>query len=50
MKRLQAHRGVRSEYPENTIATFKASVDEGYDIIELDPKYTKDGKFVFLHD
>ena len=50
MKRLQAHRGVSSEYPENTIAAFKASVDEGYDIIELDPKYTKDGKFVFLHD
>lgn len=48
--RLQAHRGVASEYPENTFTAFKASIDQGYDIIELDPKYTKDNVCVLLHD
>ena len=48
--RLQAHRGVASEYPENTIAAFKASIDVGYDIIELDTKYTKANVCVVLHD
>lgn len=50
MALLQAHRGVSSEYPENTLAAFRASVEQGYDLIELDPKYTADGKFVILHD
>ena len=31
--RLQAHRGVSTEYPENTLAAFRAAVKEGYDII-----------------
>ena len=48
--RLQAHRGVSTEYPENTIVAFQASIDKGYDIIELDTKYTKDGVCVVLHD
>lgn len=48
--RLQAHRGVSTEYPENTLAAFKAAFDEGYDIIELDMKYTADGQCVALHD
>ena len=48
--RLQAHRGVASEYPENTITAFKASIDQGYKIIELDTKYTKDNVCVILHD
>ncbi|MBQ7322541.1 MAG: hypothetical protein IJW99_10635 [Clostridia bacterium] len=50
MALLQAHRGVSSEYPENTLAAFRASVEQGYDLIEMDPKYTADGKFVILHD
>ena len=48
--RLQAHRGVSSEFPENTFAAFQAAIDEGYDIIELDPKYTADNHIVILHD
>jgi glycerophosphoryl diester phosphodiesterase len=48
--RFQAHRGVSSESPENTMAAFKMSVEQGYDIIELDPKYTVDGVCVVLHD
>ena len=50
MTKLQAHRGVSSEFPENTMSAFRASVVQGYDIIEFDPKYTKDGKIVILHD
>ena len=50
MVKLQAHRGVSSGYPENTMAAFRASVKEGYDYIEFDPKYTSDGEIVVLHD
>jgi len=48
--RLQAHRGVANEYPENTMPAFEAAIEQGYPIIELDPKHTADGKFVILHD
>ena len=47
---LQAHRGVSTEYPENTMAAFYAAVLQGYEVIELDPGVTKDGVFVTLHD
>ncbi len=47
---LQAHRGVSTEYPENTTAAFIASAVQGYPIIEMDPMYTKDGQIVLLHD
>lgn len=50
MAKLQAHRGVSSDCPENTMAAFRASLAEGYDYIEFDPKYTKDGEIVILHD
>ena len=42
--KLQAHRGVSTEYPENTMASFEAAVLQGYDVIELDPNYTADGQ------
>ena len=48
--RLQAHRGVCSECPENTLAAFQTAIDEGYSIIEMDPRYTADGAIVILHD
>ena len=50
MTKLQAHRGVSAEYPENTMVAFRAAVEQGYALIELDPKYTADGKIVLLHD
>ena len=50
MVKLQAHRGVSSEFPENTMLAYQAAVDQGYSLIELDPKYTADGKIVMLHD
>jgi glycerophosphoryl diester phosphodiesterase len=48
--KLQAHRGVSTDFPENTMAAFIGAVEQGYDIIELDPAVTKDKKFVIMHD
>lgn len=48
--RFQAHRGVSTEFPENTLIAYKAAKDQGYVIIELDPKVTADGEFVLHHD
>ena len=47
---LQAHRGVSTDCPENTMAAFAEAVKQGYDIIEFDPKFTKDNICVALHD
>lgn len=46
----QAHRGVSSDYPENTMRAFRAAAEEGYGLIECDPRFTRDGKIVLLHD
>lgn len=46
----QAHRGVSTECPENTMPAFRAAFDQGYQIIELDPAFTADGKCVLFHD
>lgn len=48
--KYQGHRGIEKEYPENTMASYRAAVRCGYDIIELDPAVTSDGVFVMLHD
>ena len=50
MTKLQAHRGLSAEFPENTMVAFQAAADQGYGLIELDPKYTADGQIVMLHD
>ena len=47
---FEAHRGVNTENPENTMPAFKAAIEQGYNIIELDVSVTKDMKFVLLHD
>lgn len=47
---IEAHRGVSCDYPENTLAAFRAAVELGYDMIELDPKFTADLECVILHD
>lgn len=48
--KFQAHKGVSTENPENTMPSFIAAIKQGYDIIELDVGVTKDLKFVLLHD
>ena len=47
---MQAHRGVCTECPENTMPAFKRAVEQGYPIIELDPKFTADDVCIVLHD
>ena len=47
---FEAHRGVSTEYPENTMPAYVAALDEGYDYIEADPDYTKDEVLVMFHD
>lgn len=50
MIRIQAHRGASRHYPENTIPAYEGAIRENYQIIELDPKFTKDDCPVLLHD
>lgn len=48
--KLQAHKGVASECPENTMAAFRCAAMQGYDVIELDLQYTKDKQIAVIHD
>ncbi len=48
--KLEAHRGVGTEAPENTLAAFRLAKEQGYDWVELDTKFTKDNCCVLLHD
>lgn len=45
-----AHRGMPCTYPENTIIGFRAALDNGADVLETDIHFTKDKKFVVIHD
>lgn len=45
-----AHRGLSSEFTENTIASFQAAAQAGFQAIELDVRLTRDGEVIVLHD
>jgi glycerophosphoryl diester phosphodiesterase len=45
-----AHRGAAGRAPENTLAAFRAAIEDGADIVELDVQETSDGEVVVLHD
>jgi glycerophosphoryl diester phosphodiesterase len=45
-----AHRGARTEFPENTLAAFGRAFERGADAIELDVHATRDGVVVVHHD
>jgi len=47
---FQAHRGVSTEFPENTMPAFRAAWEQGYQVIELDPSFTADSQCVVFHD
>lgn len=47
---LQAHKGVETEYPENTLPAFIAAGEQGYEMIELDLRMTKDNRIIAMHD
>ena len=44
------HRADLQNYPENSLAGIQSCIDAGVDIIELDVRRTKDGKYVLMHD
>ncbi len=47
---LIAHRGDKSRYPENTLASFKAAIEAGAEMIELDIALSRDRSLVVIHD
>ena len=47
---LEAHRGVGTDAPENTLAALKLAKEQGYGMIEVDTKFTSDDRCVLLHD
>jgi len=47
---IESHRGVASEAPDNTMTAYRLAVEQGYDMIELDLRFTKDGHCVAMHD
>ena len=45
-----AHRGAKKFAPENTIPAIEKAIELGFDYVELDVRYTKDGLPVIMHD
>jgi len=45
-----AHRGASGRLPENTIAAFRAAIDAGAVMCELDVQSTRDNALVVIHD
>lgn len=45
-----AHRGYKSQYPENTMLAFEKALEAGADGIELDLQLTKDEEILIFHD
>lgn len=50
MLSIFAHRGAESLAPENTMAAFKAALDNGAKAIELDVQLSKDQVPIVIHD
>jgi len=46
---IVAHRGVATEYPENTVPAFQRAIELGADAVELDVRLTKDKIPVVFH-
>lgn len=48
---VSAHRGgPQAGFPENCLATFENTLRHTFAVLEIDPRYTKDGAIVVLHD
>src|SRR6266581_8515161 len=47
---LEAHRGGRALFPENTLPAFANALSMGVDTLELDIGVTKDGAIVVSHE
>lgn len=48
---VSGHRGgAWHGYPENCIETFEHTLSQAYSMLEIDPRYSKDGQVVVIHD
>ncbi|HKC72598.1 MAG TPA: glycerophosphodiester phosphodiesterase family protein [Chloroflexota bacterium] len=47
---IGAHRGASARAPENTLAAFRAALDDEAELIELDVHLTRDGRLAVIHD
>ncbi|MCD8321873.1 MAG: hypothetical protein LUC89_03205 [Oscillospiraceae bacterium] len=47
---ISGHRGLPSEYVENTIRGTQAAIDAGADVVECDIQLSADGEIFILHD
>ena len=45
-----AHRGNHNNAPENSLKSIQDAINEEIEMIEIDVRQTKDGKFVLMHD
>lgn len=45
-----AHRADWRSYPENSLPAIRSAIAMGVDVVEVDVRRTKDGKFVIIHD
>src|SRR5205814_9430904 len=48
--RVIAHRGSSARAPENTLAAFRAALEDGADGVELDARLTADDVVAVMHD
>ena len=48
--KYRSHRGGVYYTPENTMPAFRYALDAGYDYIETDPRLTRDGRVILMHD
>jgi len=48
--RIIGHRGAAGMAPENTLVSFRRSLNEGADYIEVDVRESKDGEILIFHD
>jgi glycerophosphoryl diester phosphodiesterase len=45
-----AHRGNHNNAPENSLKSIQDAINEEIEMVEIDVRQTKDGKFVLMHD
>jgi len=45
-----AHRGNQNNAPENSLKSIQDAINEAIEMVEIDIRQTKDGKFVLMHD
>jgi glycerophosphoryl diester phosphodiesterase len=47
---VAAHRGLKCDYPENTLLAFQKALESGADMLEFDLRLSKDGVVMVIHD